>query len=154
MKVKCEMRRPEKLISDLGHIEFILTHEPVGVLSLSKNNLPYAVPVNFYYNDSRIYLHSSKVGQKVSYIMKNPRVCFLVLHAVDGSDEECGGALNYESVLCFGKATYTETSTAEVLSKLGKKYQTCSEVSEEDCQKTAMIIVDIEEVSAKRGYQL
>jgi len=151
MKLNTEMRRPKKAITDLAHVESILKGAPVGVLSLCKDNAPYAVPMNFYYENGKIYVHCAKEGQKISYIQANPRVCFSILHPVEGPEEECGGAVNYESVLCFGKAAFSETSSPEVLSKLGRKYNTCSEITKEECQKTATIEIEIDEVSAKRG---
>lgn len=152
MKLKTAMRRPKKAITDLDYVESVLRKAAIGVLSLCKDNQPYAIPVNFCYEHDRIYIHCAQEGQKTSYIQANPRVCFSILHPVDFSEVECGGAVNYESVLCFGTATFSKTSSPDVLLTLGEKYDTCSEVTEEQCQETAMIVIEIEEVSAKRGY--
>lgn len=152
MKLKTDMRRSEKMISDMNQIESILKEAPLGILTLCKDNIPYSIPVNFYYENGIIYIHCAKEGQKVLYVKANPQACFLVMHSVDIEDKECHGAMNYESILCFGRAEFSETSSHEILLKLGRKYGVCSEVTVEECKKTALITVKIEEVSAKRGY--
>lgn len=154
MRLKTEMRRSDKAILDADHVDSLLKEALIGVLSLCKNDIPYSIPVNFYYENGTIYIHCAKEGQKVACIKANPRACFLVVQPVTVPETECHGAMNYESVLCFGKATFSETSTYEVLSKLGKKYGVCSEITEENMKKTAMIQIEIDEVSAKRGYAL
>lgn len=154
MKLKTEMRRSDKIILDMEYVESILKEAPLGILSLCKDDNPYSIPVNFYYDTKKIYVHCAKEGRKVQYVKANPFVCFLVLHAVDVPEPECGSAMNYESVLCFGKAQFFETSSYAVLEKLSTKYGECSEITEEKCQKTALIVIDVEEVSAKRGFEL
>jgi nitroimidazol reductase NimA-like FMN-containing flavoprotein (pyridoxamine 5'-phosphate oxidase superfamily) len=152
MKLKTDMRRSEKMISDVNQIESILREALLGVLTLCRNDIPYSIPVNFYYENGSIYIHCAKEGQKVVYVKANPQACFVVVYPVAIEEQECHGAMNYESVLCFGRAEFSETSSHEILSKLGRKYGTCSEVTDEECKKTALIVIRIEEVSAKRGY--
>ncbi len=152
MKLRSGMRRSEKAVLDLRSIETILKDASIGILSLCHDGMPYSIPVNFYYENSKIYIHSAQQGQKIEYMRENPHVCFLVVHPVQVKDPKCGGALNYESVLCSGRASFSETSPREFLVKLGRKYGDCSEVTEEDCKKTAMIHIEVDEVSAKRGY--
>ncbi|MBU7013590.1 MAG: pyridoxamine 5'-phosphate oxidase family protein [Theionarchaea archaeon] len=152
MQIKTDMRRSTKAIKDLDHIESILETAPVGILSMCKENIPYSIPVNFLFCDEKIYIHCAKEGEKLSYLKANPQVCFVVVSPVDVPVEECHGAMNYESVLCFGRAAFSDTSPKDILENLGKKYGTCSGVSEADCQRTAMITISIEQVSAKRGY--
>lgn len=151
MKLKTEMRRQDRQITDFAHVETVLKEAPFGILSMCRDDSPYSIPVNFYYEKGKIYIHCAKTGQKVQYVQENPSVCFLVMHAVDSPEKECAGAVNYESVLCFGKASFSETSTREILLAIGGKYQVCEDVTEEDCQNTAVIEVEIEEVSAKQG---
>lgn len=152
MNLQSEMRRSDKAILDPHYVESILKKAPVGILCMCKDETPYSVPVNFYYENDHIYIHCAKEGQKVLYIKANPRVCFLVVHPVDVEETECEGAQNYESILCSGVATFFETSSHDVLTKLGKKYGTCSEITEKELQKTATIQMKVENVSAKRGY--
>ena len=152
MILKNEMRRQEKAIQDLAYIETILQRAPVGIFSLSDGNVPYSIPVNFYYEEGTIFIHCAKEGRKVRIIGDNPQVCFLVVYPVEVEETECGGAMNYESVLCSGRARFYDTSRHDDLVKLGGKYYECTTVTEEDCQKTAMIKIAIENISAKRGY--
>jgi nitroimidazol reductase NimA-like FMN-containing flavoprotein (pyridoxamine 5'-phosphate oxidase superfamily) len=152
MNLITDIRRSDKAICNVGHIESILKEAPVGILSLCKDGTPYSIPVNFFYEDGTIVIHCAKEGRKITYVRENPHVCFLVLCEVDVEETECHGAMNYESVLCSGKAVFHETSTRDVLSKLSTKYGECSTITEDDCQKTALIVVDVDTVSGKRGY--
>lgn len=152
MNLQSEMRRSDKAISDPHYVESILKKAPVGILCMCKNDTPYSIPVNFYYENDHIYIHCAKEGQKVLYIKANPHVCFLVVHPVDVEEAECEGAMNYESILCFGTASFFGTSSYEVLANLGKKYGACSNITEKERQKTAIIQIKVDKVSAKKGY--
>ena len=56
MKLITEMRRSEKAITDRGEVERILKKALVGYMGLSKDDLPYVVPMNFLYLNGKIYI--------------------------------------------------------------------------------------------------
>ena len=63
-------------ITDPTQIEEIIRKCPyciVGITDLEGN--PYAVPMNFAYQDGVIYLHSGPEGSKVEMVTKHPQVC-------------------------------------------------------------------------------
>lgn len=73
-----KMRRFKQEISKEECIEILKT-EKRGVLSvIGDNDYPYAVPINFYYNDEdgKIYLHGAKEGHKIDSIKSCNKVCF------------------------------------------------------------------------------
>ena len=57
----------------------ILQRNDVGRLGCSKEGQPYVVPISFSFDRERSCVYSfSKVGQKVSWMRENPRVCLEV----------------------------------------------------------------------------
>ena len=61
-------------ITDPTQIEEIIRKCPyciVGITDLEGN--PYAVPMNFAYQDGVIYLHSGPEGSKVEMVTKHPQ---------------------------------------------------------------------------------
>ena len=48
-----------------------------GVLAVSGDDgYPYAVPLNYVYDDGCLYFHSANVGHKIDAIRENPKVSF------------------------------------------------------------------------------
>jgi len=152
MKLVTDMRRSEKAITDKGEIERILKKALIGYMGLSKDDLPYVIPVNFLYSNERIYVHCALEGKKLQYIEENPNVCFVVNERVKRRGTSCGAAVNYHSVMAFGKAKFFKNPGVNKLRKLGAKYHECSEYGHEKFKGVSMIEIRIEEVSAKRGY--
>ena len=61
--------KDSKLIAEfLNQIEF-------GTLVIP-DSIPYAVPLSFCYEDSKIYLHGAKAGRKYALLKQNPKVAF------------------------------------------------------------------------------
>jgi len=104
------MRRREKAITDRAAIEAVIKRADVCRLGLSEDGRPYIVPLNFGYEDSRLYFHSAPEGKKIDIIRKNPRACFEVdvdLELVK-AEAACDWSARYESVIGFGKAVIVE----------------------------------------------
>ena len=65
-----KMRRFRQLLDDKLSAD-ILTHGTVGVLALSgDDDYPYAVPVNYYYENGIIYIHGATSGHKIDAIAR------------------------------------------------------------------------------------
>jgi len=152
MKLITEMRRSEKAITDRSEVERILKKALVGYMGLSKDDLPYVVPMNFLYLNGKIYIHCALEGKKLQYIRENPNVCFLVNEPVKRRGTSCGDAVSYHSVMVFGKARFRRKPDITRLRRLGAKYYECAEYGHEKFKGTGMIEIRIGEVSAKRGY--
>lgn len=101
------MRRKDRAIPpELS--EELLRGGEFGVLSsVASDGQPYATPLSYVYTDNAIYFHGAKIGQKMSNIAQEPRVCFTVvgdtLPLYDGSFSTL-----FESVMVFGKASLVE----------------------------------------------
>ena len=70
------MRRIRQQISKEEYIA-LLKKERRGVLAMhGGDNYPYAISVNFLYEDGKIYFHGAKQGHKIDAIHKDNKVCF------------------------------------------------------------------------------
>ena len=73
------MRRPEREIKDQEIIKALLDQSQVGrMATVNRRGYPVIKPVNYLYRDGKIYLHSSKKGEKISDIRRGSPVCFEV----------------------------------------------------------------------------
>lgn len=71
-----EMRRKKQILSNKENIE-ILEKGTSGVLALlGDNGYPYAVPISYVYDNSKIYFHSAKVGYKIDAMRKCSKAPF------------------------------------------------------------------------------
>ncbi|STQ86892.1 antibiotic resistance protein [Helicobacter muridarum] len=69
------MRRKDFDFKNMPTIEKFLTQITFGTLVIP-DNIPYAVPLSFCYEDSKIYLHGAKAGRKYKLLKYNPKVSF------------------------------------------------------------------------------
>jgi nitroimidazol reductase NimA-like FMN-containing flavoprotein (pyridoxamine 5'-phosphate oxidase superfamily) len=82
----------------------LLIREKRGVLSvLGDGGYPYGVPINHWYNpeDGKLYFHSGPRGHKIDAIRQNSKASYCVMDS--GTPEDAGWALNFKSVIVFGK---------------------------------------------------
>ena len=116
-------------ITDPTQIEEIIRKCPyciVGITDLEGN--PYAVPMNFAYQDGVIYLHSGPEGSKVEMITKHPQVCitFCEGHELVYMHRQvaCSYSMKSRSVICHGKVHFVEDMEEKrrVLDMLMKQY--------------------------------
>lgn len=83
-----KMRRFKQELSNVECKE-ILANGIYGTLCvIGDENYPYAVPINYIYIENAIYIHSAKVGHKISAINKNNKACFNVVSKSDIIEEK------------------------------------------------------------------
>ena len=68
------MKRNDRQITDQDLILQILEENTICRLAFSDNENPYIVPVNYGYNNNRIYFHSANDGKKINIIRFNNKV--------------------------------------------------------------------------------
>ncbi|MFW5805280.1 MAG: pyridoxamine 5'-phosphate oxidase family protein [Bacteroidales bacterium] len=94
-------------IDDQAIIEEIIRKASVCTLSMCVGNKPYAVPMNFGYDDGIIFLHSTQKGKKTDILEQNNNVCisFYVDEKLNIRHEQvaCSYSMKFRSVLAFGK---------------------------------------------------
>lgn len=117
-----KMRRFKQQMSDEACIR-VLESERRGVLAVcGSDGQPYAIPLNFYYEDGKIYFHGAKEGHKIDVIRENPKVSFNVY--THGVPSQIKRGLDVESVTVFGTIREMESNEEAVsfLRKAGLKY--------------------------------
>src|SRR3989304_4850449 len=70
------MRRSEKEIKDKTVIIDVLNRCHIGRLgTIGKGGYPMVKPLNFTYNEGKIYFHTATEGEKIDDIKRESRVC-------------------------------------------------------------------------------
>ena len=107
------MRRVRQQMQD-SEAQAVLAQGTEGVLAVAGDDgYPYAVPVNYVYQDGKIYLHGAKTGHKIEALQRNPKCSFCVIADKTVLPEKL--ATNYRSVIAFCRAriiTDTEETVA------------------------------------------
>jgi hypothetical protein len=152
------LRRTDREIADRKEIEDILRQSTVCRLALIDAGRPYLVPLCFGYDAGVLYFHSAPVGKKIDLLKKNRSVCFEFdadTIAVP-ADTSCGWTMRYRSVIGFGIADFVEDPGEKraALDVIMRQYaEETHGYSDETLRKTAVIKVEIREISGKKsGY--
>lgn len=140
-----EMRRKNQALSEKV-CEEVLRAEPRGVLAVyGENGYPYAIPVNYYYQDGHIYIHGGKQGHKIDALKQNGKACFTVTE--QGVKLEDHWWYTVRSIVIFGTC-HLVTDPQEVyppLLGIALKYFPDRQKAYDDAQKSkaGTMILDI-----------
>jgi nitroimidazol reductase NimA-like FMN-containing flavoprotein (pyridoxamine 5'-phosphate oxidase superfamily) len=154
------MRHPERQLKDREKIIAVLEKSAVGrIATVNRKGFPVIKPVNFLYWDGKIYLHSSKKGEKIRDINRGSPVCFEVdepIAYVLAKGSTCKASYYYRSVIIKGKAALVNhrEKKLEILERMMEKYQPeggYRGILEEILKKTAVIEISIQEMTAKEN---
>ena len=131
----------------LEQADIILESGEYGILTtIIENNIPYGVPVNYYYQkDKYIYFSSFKEGTKIEALKENPMVSFIVI----GDSKLTEDYLNssYESVMIEGVVEFIEGEIKEAAyRKLVGKYN----LDEDSEQKKSREIIELVRIKIKK----
>ena len=96
-----------------------------AVLALSgDNNYPYAIPVNYFYDEEGnfIIFHGSKIGHKVDSLNRNDKVCLTVIGKEEIIDEPWAPYVS--SAIVFGRChkIADEEENYRMVIKFASKY--------------------------------
>ena len=155
-----EMRRNKQILSNEESIN-ILKNGNLGVLALlGDEDYPYAVPISYVYDNSKIYFHSAKTGHKTDAIKKYSKASFCVIDQDNVIPEEY--TTYYRSVIAFGKVRIIEDEkeVRESIEKLAIKYH--PKDSEENRNREiyrawdsfSMIEFSVEHMTGKKAREL
>lgn len=139
-----KMRRFKQEL-DKETCEKILKEEPRGVLAvLGDEGYPYTVPLDYIYEDGKIYFHGAKVGHKMDAIKKCDKVSFCVYDK--GFKKEGDWALNISSVVVFGRIKEIEDRDMAFrrVKNLGLKYYPTPESVDEEMKRSAAAVACLE----------
>lgn len=153
-------------ITDKNLIANVLDEAEYGVLALSKDNMPYAVPVNFVYHAEAIYFHGSPKGKKMKILANNNQVSFNVVtepvvipsYFSSTAGLACPATVFFKSVIINGKAHIAQSkdekyqmfkSMMQKLQAEGNYEAFAGEVYDKELTGIAVVKVHIEQMSAK-----
>jgi len=150
------MRRAEKAIIDRREQEEIIREALVCHVAMADRDQPYVVAMNFGYADGCIYLHSAIVGRKLDILRRNNRVCCAFETGLDlvRADTACAWGMRFRSVIAFGSVTLLEDQAekeAGLRIIMGQYGQGKFSFPPDAVAKTAVIRVEIEEMTGKKG---
>jgi len=95
----------QRICTDQNKINEFLLQTRTGVLGMSQDGVPYAVPMNYVWHDGSIYFHGMGSGKKDDILSQMPTVCFTV-YKENGTVTDpmpCHADTAYMSVMIFGK---------------------------------------------------
>ncbi len=154
------MRRPEREIKDKETIEAILGQAQVGrMATVNRKGYPVIKPLNYLYEDGKIYFHSSRKGEKIADIRRGGPVCFEVdqpITYVPAKGPACKASYYYRSILIKGRAALVGARKKKlaIIEKLMAKYQPEGDyegIAEEILNRTAVVEISVEELTAKEN---
>ncbi len=155
--MKYELRKAALKLDDAS-IERILRENTHGVLALCDiDGMPYAVPVNYCYDNGAVYFHSAKAGHKLEAIAENPNCSFCVVGKEKIISEEYNAV--FESAIAFGQIHMIPDDSPEkkdALELIARKYGPDDDaltagVLERNLHKVTMLKLDIQYWSGKRS---
>jgi len=129
------MRRFKQQISDEECIR-ILKKEPRGVLAVKgEDGYPYAFPIDYIYEDGKIYFHCAKEGHKIDALKKDSKVSFCVYD--QGYKKEGDWAFYINSVIVFGRIRFIKDREESLrrVRDLGRKYYPDQEEADQEAVK-------------------
>jgi uncharacterized protein len=127
----------------------LLSEGRYGRLGLSKDDIPYVIPISFVYFEGKIYLHSRGKGKKVEFATKNPNVCF----QIDILDNDC-----WSSVVAYGNVKLSNSSESKLrmfdaFIQMGMGGHGGKQFQREELEKMDMTIweIQIREITGREG---
>ena len=147
------MRRLKQQLSQ-EECEQVLTSERRGVLSVhGEDGYPYGVPMDYLYEQGKIYFHGAKVGHKIDAIKADNRVSFTVFD--QGVPVEGKVGPNVRSVIVFGRISLLETTpeSLEIARRLGEKYDPSGYVEDElrrTAERIQLLELAVDHMTGKR----
>lgn len=148
-----QMRRFKQQLSQ-EECEKILLSERRGVLAVhGEDGYPYGVPMDYLYEQGKIYFHGAKSGHKIDAIKADNRVSFTVFD--QGVPVEGKVGPDVRSVIVFGRVSLLETTpdSLEIARRLGEKYDPSGYVADElkrTVERIQLLELSIDHMSGKR----
>ncbi|MBP1909214.1 pyridoxamine 5'-phosphate oxidase family protein [Methanolobus bombayensis] len=154
-----EMRRKKQELSLEDSIA-ILKRATSGILAVSgDNDYPYAVPLSFVYDDSKIYIHCAKTGHKLDAIARNEKVSFCVIDYDNVVPEKY--TTYFRSVIVFGKASILDNpeDKMKAIEKLAARYSPNHEEGrrkeiDDQFKQLCLVEIKIEYMTGKEAIEL
>jgi nitroimidazol reductase NimA-like FMN-containing flavoprotein (pyridoxamine 5'-phosphate oxidase superfamily) len=151
-----ELRKANRALTREEAIE-ILEGGVSGVLAVAgDDDYPYTVPLNYAYDDGKLFFHCADAGHKLDAIKRNDKVSFCVVAQADVAPEKF--MCYFRSVVAFGRARLTGDADEKRkgLEYIARKYspgyeKEASKYIDAEWDRVAVVVVDVEHISAKTG---
>lgn len=130
-----------------------------GVLSCNgADGYPYGVPVNYVFENGKIYFHGRAAGEKFDDIARDGKVCFTVYShesfEITGP-ETCNVTTDYACAIVRGRCRLVEDQSEKesILFRLVERLvpeKATAPVNPERAKATAVFCIDIETMTGKK----
>lgn len=147
------MRRKDRILTDSETLSILEKGEYGALSTVSSNNVPYGVPLNYCVMNKSIYFHCATDGTKIENIENNPNVSFCVVAKSEVLPEQFSSL--YESCIVHGVTSevYEEEKLAslrELIRKYSNSYMAEGvEYIKKLKDKTRVFKIAIESISGK-----
>ena len=102
------MRRKDRLIANTEAFSILEKGEYGTLSTVSSNNEPYGVPLNYCLIDECIYFHCALEGSKINNITNNPKVSFCVVGKTEVLPDKFGTKFDSCIVQGFAYESFAE----------------------------------------------
>ena len=151
-----EMYKKERQLSETA-VKEVFAKGNHGTLAVNGDDgYPYAVPVNYVYDNDKIYIHSAKYWYKIDAIKKNNKVCFSAILNSRVQQDKFTAA--YQSVVAFGKISFVEDESErrrileQFIYKLSPDFiEGGMKFVDAAIGKTALLCIDVEDIKGKEN---
>ena len=151
------MRRFRQELSENESLE-ILKKGKVAVLAVAgDDDYPYAVPLNYVYDNGHIYLHSASQGHKIDALKKNPKCSLCIVDKDDIIPEKFTSY--FRSVIAFGKAKIVTSEEAKISAlrllceKYSPRFHPADEINK-SLNSVTVIAIRLERITGKEAIEL
>lgn len=148
-----EMRRKEKMLTNEEMLDILATAEYGTLSTIGDDGWPYGVPVNFVYNDGKIYFHAALTGHKLDNIAFNNKVSFCVVKDVELLPADFN--TKFKSVIAFGEVSEVPENSKNdiyklIIEKFSKEFIASGlEYARTDGPKAKVFQIDVQHMTAK-----
>ena len=152
-----KMRRFRQELSENESLE-ILKRGKVAVMAVAgDDDYPYAVPLNYVYDNGYVYLHSASHGHKIDALKKNPKCSLCIIDKDDVIPEKFTSY--FRSVIAFGNAEFVTSEEAKIkaLRLLCEKYSPGFNPADEiikSLKSVTVIAIKLERITGKEAIEL
>lgn len=150
-----EMRRKDRIMDEIK-IHALIESSDYGTLStIGGSGYPYGIPVNYSFEDGKIYFHGTNAGgNKYDNMCYSDKVCFTIVGKTEVKPEQF--STNYESVVIFGKVRIIKDTEEKkkVLETIISKYSSSFKAEgmdyiEKACDATNVYEITPEKITGK-----
>lgn len=155
-----EMRRKKQALPAEKCAD-ILSRGTSGILALAGDDgYPYAVPISYVYDGSKLFFHCAKNGHKLDAIRRSSKASFCVIDKDQVIPEEY--TTYFRSVIIFGKIRILEDDKEkrEAIEKLALKYAPNSDATgraaaiDHEWVPLCMLEMTIDSITGKEAIEL